>query len=695
MVDKATKRGPGLGMKPSKGRILPSSTADVQAAIAAIQARSAALRRQTANSMSALNNQESRFDRSLQRKDSLGNSSIDSNESNVGEEYFTDIGNVIDQVNGRQKQEFKMDDQAGPPESISESYSDVSSDDSLIAEGMVSTATQMNIGAFIDSLNAAKKTFPEKKSTENKIPIDENNLNENAGKNISKSDGMDQEKQSTEDGQPSGAANDPGKKISEPSVDEEEEKCLYDKELLETHVNKVIALADSNKSGVSDLEYAIFYAWKGRVPIIPLIDAFNEAMEGKEACAAVRFTHFIREAVNLIESDNITAKTSREVLNSASQENFDVSILKTILKSPQKHVKYVKPVPEEAKEFIEDTEDLNAIKENDSKENSISGDGSRDGSRDVPRRGSTTRRKKHHGPTGIFDLFRDVSMDIPVDVLYNKTRTRTKSWQLASSVSNDSTVKEKRHRLYFQYKMQKLVQSKKQFLHSPKLSVPKVDGVKATKHIFTRPTFQQQPIITPFRVGNWRLTTKERISQHPGYKSVNVKSLSKTAVQAGNKKELENFEWENLGGELKTVQPLDDNINWFGSLTQTRLNKRIVESTTQTNQIMMKRLMYPKQWEEEWYLTWLTRKRNLVNLKRNNSARPFLQTVTRNGSGGSDGNSIDDEKDQHNVQNIGKIYTVRYRSGERMSRVHYDYTSFLYRSKWKRKYFPKGVFAHT
>ena len=56
---------------------------------------------------------------------------------------------------------------------------------------------------------------------------------------------------------------------------------------------------------------------------------------------------------------------------------------------------------------------------------------------------------------------------------------------------------------------------------------------------------------------------------------------------------------------------------------------------------------------------------------------------------------VADNQEEKQDTSIGKLHTMRYRAGERMSRVHYDYTSFLYKSKWKRKYFPKGIFSNS
>jgi hypothetical protein len=104
----------------------------------------------------------------------------------------------------------------------------------------------------------------------------------------------------------------------------------------------------------------------------------------------------------------------------------------------------------------------------------------------------------------------------------------------------------------------------------------------------------------------------------------------------------------------------------------------------------MKRLVYPKQWDEEWYTSWSTRKQKLntplegVSLHFN-SVRSSESTDSGRDSTRFEINSSEDEIYD---TSIGKIITMRYRTGERMTRVHCNHTSFLSRSRWKRKYCP-------
>jgi hypothetical protein len=108
--------------------------------------------------------------------------------------------------------------------------------------------------------------------------------------------------------------------------------------------------------------------------------------------------------------------------------------------------------------------------------------------------------------------------------------------------------------------------------------------------------------------------------------------------------------------------------------------------------LVMKRLVYPKQWEEEWYTTWLTRKQ-YFNIPLEHVSLHFMSvkssesTQSEKDRARFDMSPSEDEDEVYDTS-IGKIITMRYRSGERMTRVHHNHTSFLPKSRWKRKYLP-------
>lgn len=494
--------------KPDRTRILPSSTADVQAAIAAIQARSAAMRRQTAQTMSSLNNPDSRGERLTHQTHndntregiSTNNSTFDSDDSSnhAGQQYFTDIGAVIDHVNGKKKERElsasgEQKDEVDK-DTISLSDSDVSSDsdDSLIAEGMVSNATQMNIGAFIDSLNAANKH-----SDHNGTP----NVPDNAAP-LAKSVSLDDSVHSTE-----------GKdkyKIS----DEIAEEIVYDKEILGTYIKKADALAKSESPKVSDLEYVIFYARRDKVPIMPVLDTFDEGMVNREGFAVSRLSHFIRETILLIESKEINARKQSQLLDDISAENFDISMFKSMLKNPKKHVR-----------FVEELEDLDIANISDK-----SGDSEEDDD-DKENEDGQSHDEIEGGET------QDVNVKPKVDT----------------------------NRIYFENKMRQLAAAEKRYCREDLSRVPDVDGVASTRRIFTKRLFKRHPTLTPFRINTWKLSKAQRSNLHKGYTGVDSKTILSLAVQTDIPSTNEAFEWENLEMEMTKASDLIENTDFFGT----------------------------------------------------------------------------------------------------------------------------------
>ena len=644
------------GRQSSRGRILPSSTADVQAAIAAIQARSAALRKQQQNAMSSNNQSDSRTDILCERspggrRDSISGSTIDSDDAN--EDYFANIGNMIDGVNGMEKG-------IGDEDSLSSSDSDDSSDISLEANVEVSKATKLNIGAFIDSLNAAAK-MP---LGDNQIESD--NIDDNCVEDVEMNANNDN-RAIESDGHIFNDAEEVQMVASKISIQ-------YDELKLDEYIDKAgDVVSRSRAAGRSlefgDVENVVFYAWKNKVPIIPLIDAFDDAMQGSAEYIAMRFTHFVRKAVDIVEEVKFDNRKADDLLKEARTKKVDVSFLKVIFKNPEKHIVYRDAVGA----HIENLND---------KENAMQSLGSRKQRTDV----------EHEAGKGV-----------------------------------DT------QRIYFQKKMQQLTISQRHYFHGMRepTGIPSIGSVDASKKVLSKKVFKLHPCVTPFKVVHWKIPKTERSEGHLGYNGVHAKSLTRVAVQAGIKHTLETFEWEKLGSELTRKRGLADTVNWLGksnfasfkfsliyqssyascllrriciielgNFEQTRQNRRMNEAITQPDTVVFKRLMYPKPWEEEWFTTWLSRKHNHGGQTRDKqryrpmysdgSVRPTSRSSMRSSRTGMIGNG-EEEQDT----SIGKLHTMRYRAGERMSRVHYDYTSFLFKSKWKRKYFPKGIFSNS
>ena len=135
---------------------------------------------------------------------------------------------------------------------------------------------------------------------------------------------------------------------------------------------------------------------------------------------------------------------------------------------------------------------------------------------------------------------------------------------------------------------------------------------------------------------------------------------------------------------------------------------------------------HPEEWTEEWYKTW--ERPNTNNHSSSYSSSSGSRSVTDHGatddsetgtvhdetssyveesshsgsSYSSAGNqtasegdfSDNDDETLEDTPQCGTLINVKPKIGERVSRIHPDYTSQLRRSRWRKKYFPRGTFPY-
>jgi len=112
-------------------------------------------------------------------------------------------------------------------------------------------------------------------------------------------------------------------------------------------------------------------------------------------------------------------------------------------------------------------------------------------------------------------------------------------------------------------------------------------------------------------------------------------------------------------------------------------------------QVSVTKIAEPGEWNEDWYTTWRSRRDNPNNLITfaadvtvKNSERLFVHNVTMSGS-------PDCTKSQKKyVVEIGSLCPMRVKAGERVSRIHPEFTSSLRQSRWRKKYL-KGLLFPT
>ena len=94
------------------------------------------------------------------------------------------------------------------------------------------------------------------------------------------------------------------------------------------------------------------------------------------------------------------------------------------------------------------------------------------------------------------------------------------------------------------------------------------------------------------------------------------------------------------------------------------------------------------EWGEDWFTTWKSRRDNPNNLvvfaqdEMRNQSEPKLSYVKKVKKAVAEKVSVE----------TGMLCTVRLRGGERVSRVHPDFTSSLRLSRWRLKYLKGSMF---
>ena len=132
-----------------------------------------------------------------------------------------------------------------------------------------------------------------------------------------------------------------------------------------------------------------------------------------------------------------------------------------------------------------------------------------------------------------------------------------------------------------------------------------------------------------------------------------------------------------------------------GSFEMERGNDRVPNPVCRPKslEISVTRIPEPGEWSEDWYTTWKSRRDNPNNLMafaqdetgRISEPLPGIDTTTATVSRGR-------SRTVKKVVEIGSLCPVRVRGGERVSRIHPDFTSSLRQSRWRKKYLKGYMF---
>ena len=203
-------------------------------------------------------------------------------------------------------------------------------------------------------------------------------------------------------------------------------------------------------------------------------------------------------------------------------------------------------------------------------------------------------------------------------------------------------------------------------------------------------------------------STQERTKEHCGFLDIDFYSLYESTTCNAENEEIDKAPWEYRDVRQRFLSEKSvDCRNWFGSFESTRGNDRISNPVPcpKSLQIPVTKIPESGDWNEDWYTTWKSRRDNPNNLVTFTEAD--IPSLSMNSSGTSStsttmtgSHSYDQSVESSDTApckkkavliEIGNIVSVRF-GGERVSKVHPDYTSSLRRSRWRKKYM-RGEFA--
>eukprot|EP00579_Thalassiosira_antarctica_P009397 CAMPEP_0201915510 /NCGR_PEP_ID=MMETSP0903-20130614/5400_1 /ASSEMBLY_ACC=CAM_ASM_000552 /TAXON_ID=420261 /ORGANISM="Thalassiosira antarctica, Strain CCMP982" /LENGTH=1105 /DNA_ID=CAMNT_0048451127 /DNA_START=34 /DNA_END=3354 /DNA_ORIENTATION=- len=190
------------------------------------------------------------------------------------------------------------------------------------------------------------------------------------------------------------------------------------------------------------------------------------------------------------------------------------------------------------------------------------------------------------------------------------------------------------------------------------------------------------------------LSLDKRLMGHTGYLNIDFYSLYESTVVQAEDEDIDQAPWEyrDVGQRFLHEKSLESR-NWFGSFEIKRGNDRVPNPVCRPKslQVSVTKIPEPGEWNEDWYTTWKSRKdnpNNLVTFAQDETVKmsesqyfvhstkcheitPILKKV---------------------VVEIGSLCPVRVRGGERVSRIHPEFTSSLRQSRWRKKYLKGSLF---
>jgi hypothetical protein len=240
------------------------------------------------------------------------------------------------------------------------------------------------------------------------------------------------------------------------------------------------------------------------------------------------------------------------------------------------------------------------------------------------------------------------------------------------------------------------------------VDAPSVSGV-ATAASLSKWTTRKKRVI-PVKQ-HWPTTYKERTKHHEGYLDVDVYSLYDMSTPFGLITEFDIMPWEDREVFQRFLQErsISFSRNWFGAFVRTKGNEKIKQpyARPRSMEMPMQHLPEDREWEEIWYTTWQRGRRSGARAKRDDgddesdesySPRSFASdSISSDYDEDYDDDSYytyDDSTWNDDLPECGTLKNVKLKIGERLSLLTPTHISSLRRSRWRRKYFPRGSFPY-
>lgn len=217
-----------------------------------------------------------------------------------------------------------------------------------------------------------------------------------------------------------------------------------------------------------------------------------------------------------------------------------------------------------------------------------------------------------------------------------------------------------------------------------------IDAVAASVRLFTTGSMRHVRTKIPPCV-QWRRAYKDRTEDHRGFTGVDVNSLILSSLSTGEEHYWDKIPWEHRSVKQRFLydQSVSFCKNWFGVLIPSEGNRSVHEPVCCPRSMPMP--VKAGEWIEEWYTQpWS----EPLRMSPSHGASSSAAKSRRSFQTDLNVKSFPYEKVWEDVPECGVIRNVPLKIGERTSRLTPELTSSLRKSRWRKKFFPKGSFPY-